>query len=187
MCISTPPRRARSRRSLRARNRWLRPRDEWVNCMRDRLGAENCTLAVELRKDGSFVGRASLAKTFLRTWQSVDIEWEMRILIARKFWSRGFGREVASILIRAGFALAEVTSIVAVVDPENAASRNLMDNLGFQYVDQKSSPGHWDDKHMIFRLTKPIWNDGTRRCSGRPVLSVARMTQANTTFRVKDR
>jgi [ribosomal protein S5]-alanine N-acetyltransferase len=119
----------------------LRPRDEWVNCMRDRLGAENCTLAVELRKDGSFVGRASLAKTFLRTWQSVDIEWEMRILIARKFWSRGFGREVAGILIRAGFALAEVTSIVAVVDPENAASRNLMDNLGFQYVDQKSSPG----------------------------------------------
>jgi RimJ/RimL family protein N-acetyltransferase len=134
-----------------------RPMDEWTNCMRDRLGPENCTLAIELIKNGSFVGRASIGtKTIVKAPPpTVDIECELQILVVRKYWGKHFGREVARSLIEACFALVDVSSIVAIVDPEHAASRKLMDIFGFQYVDQKSSPGSWDDKHMVFRLTKP--------------------------------
>jgi RimJ/RimL family protein N-acetyltransferase len=130
--------------------------DEWTNCMRDTLGAENCALAIELIKDSSFVGRASIGTKIVvkDPPPSVDTECELQVLIARKYWGKGFGQEVATDLIRTCFASADVSSIVAVIDPENAASRKLMDKLGFQYVDQKSSPGSWDNKHMIFRLTR---------------------------------
>jgi [ribosomal protein S5]-alanine N-acetyltransferase len=84
-----------------------------------------------------------------------EVEWEIQVLIARKYWGKGFGREAANELIGAAFTLPEVTSVVAVVHPENAASRKLMANLGFQYDDKKSAPGCWDDNHIIFRLTRP--------------------------------
>jgi [ribosomal protein S5]-alanine N-acetyltransferase len=122
------------------------------------LRAGDGPLIIELNEDGSFAGRASLAKTDLvttsRPWG--EIEWEIQVLIARKYWCKGFGREVVSALTGVAFTVPEITSVIAVVDPENAASRNLVDYLGFQYDDRKSSPGRWDDNHMIFRLTKPL-------------------------------
>ncbi|HEV7910718.1 MAG TPA: GNAT family N-acetyltransferase [Methylocella sp.] len=134
------------------------PRDEWISFGRAELGAETCPLAIALNEDGSFVGRASLLIKHipLAPGGSFLDGWELQVLIARKYWCKGFGREVASELIGVAFALQEVTSVVAVVHPENTASRKLMDNLGFQYAGQKSSPGCWDDKHIIFRLIKPI-------------------------------
>jgi ribosomal-protein-alanine N-acetyltransferase len=144
-----------------------RPRVECISLMRAKLGAETCPLAIVLNEDASFVGRALLAKTRLTTisqplWK---IEWEIQVLIARKYWCKGFGREVASELIGVAFALSEVTSVVAIVHPENAASRKLMDNLGFRYDGQNSSQTwdpvggkyvrEWDHEHMIFRLARP--------------------------------
>ncbi|MFZ3328122.1 MAG: GNAT family N-acetyltransferase [Methylocella sp.] len=134
-----------------------RPRDECISLMRAILGAETCPLAIVLNEDARYVGRALLAMTRLTTTSQPlwKIEWEVQVLIARKYWYQCFGQEVVNELIRVAFALREVSSVVAVVDPENKRSRKLMDNLGFQYVDQKSSPGSWDDKHLVFRLTKP--------------------------------
>jgi ribosomal-protein-alanine N-acetyltransferase len=135
------------------------PKDEWMRPMRDRLGADTCALAIILNDDGSFVG-SSLGVTCCTTTSSdselqIESEIEIQVLIARRFWGNGFGRDAVSELIRAAFELQEVTSIVAVVDPENTASRKLMDNLGFQHDGQKSSPGCWDDNHIIFRLARP--------------------------------
>lgn len=137
-----------------------RSRDEWLSLMRDKLGAETCAFAIALNEDGSFVGRASLGMSCRATTSSgsgyqIESEIEIQVLIARRFWGKGFGREVVSELIRAAFELQEVTSVIAVVHPENMASRKLMDDLGFQHDGQKSSPGCWDDGNMIFRLTKP--------------------------------
>jgi Acetyltransferase (GNAT) domain len=101
-----------------------------------------------------------------RVWERkcLRVEIEIQVLIARKFWSKGFGREAVSELIRAAFELQEVTSVVAVVDPENTKSRRLMDNLGFECVGRKCSQNWdsvankylhgWDHQHMIFRLAR---------------------------------
>jgi [ribosomal protein S5]-alanine N-acetyltransferase len=145
-----------------------RPRDECIRLMQSILGAETCPLVIELNEDGSFVGSASLARTFLATTSPGAVwpnEWEIKVLIARKFWGNGFGREAASKLIISAFTLQEVTSVVSVVDPENTASRKLMDNLGFQCVGRKCSQTldpvggkyvkGWDHEHMIFRLARP--------------------------------
>jgi RimJ/RimL family protein N-acetyltransferase len=135
----------------------LRARDECMSLMRLKLGSETCPLSIVMNEDASFVGRALLAKTRLTITSRPlwEIEWEIQVLIARKYWGQGFGQEVVNELIRCAFALPEITSVVAVVDPNNVASQKLMENIGFQYVDKKSSPGSWDDNHMVFRLTKP--------------------------------
>lgn len=136
----------------------LRLKDEWITPMRARLGEETCPFAIVLNQDASFVGRALLAKSGLTTTSRPlwEIEWEIQVLIARQNWGKGFGREAACELIKVAFSSPEVTSVVAVVDPNNIASRELMDNLGFQHDGQKSSPGNWDDNHMVFRLDKRI-------------------------------
>lgn len=142
--------------------------DEFISHGRKSLRAEAGPLIIELNEDGSFVGKASLAKTCLETtspgamWQT---EWEIQVLIAKLFWGEGFGREAVSELVSAAFALREVTSVVAVVDPEHKPSRKLMDNLGFQCVGRKCSLTwdpigrkflqNWDHEHMIFRLAQP--------------------------------
>lgn len=135
----------------------LRPRDECVSLMRLKLGSETCPLSIVMNEDASFVGRALLAKTRLTITSRPlwEIEWEIQVLIARKYWGQGLGKEVVNELIRGAFALPEITSVVAVVDPNNVASQKLMENLGFHYVDKKSSPGSWDNNHMVFLLTKP--------------------------------
>jgi [ribosomal protein S5]-alanine N-acetyltransferase len=131
--------------------------DEFISHGHETLTAGAGPLIIELNEDGSFVGKASLAKNALKTTSQPlgKNEWEIQVLIARKYWGPGFGEEVVNELIRAAFALEEITSVIAVVHPENAASRKLMDKLSFQHDDQKSSPGRWDDNHMVFRFTKP--------------------------------
>ncbi|MGA3342955.1 MAG: GNAT family N-acetyltransferase [Methylocella sp.] len=135
-----------------------RPRDEWLNLLRAKLGAENCPLIIELNEDGSFVGRASFAKTMLQTTSHATplLEgWKIEVLIGRNFWSRGFGNEVANSLIKVAFEFQDVTSIVSVVHPENQASLRLMTALGFENLGTKISSS-LDHGHVVFHLERPI-------------------------------
>lgn len=132
-----------------------RPRDEWLHRAQEMLGAESCPLAILLGQDESFVGRASLDKIGFAPSppdRVRDRECELEILIARNYWGGGLGYDTANALIRAGFASDCVASIVAVVDPDNAASLNLVIRLGFEFVGLKDSPDRWDHQHKRFRL-----------------------------------
>ena len=58
---------------------------------------------------------------------------EFEIIIAKKFWGRGLGREAATLMIPAAFSELNAKAIRAEVHPENKASLALLDRFGFKY------------------------------------------------------
>jgi RimJ/RimL family protein N-acetyltransferase len=123
-----------------------RPRNEWIAGMRKQLQSWTGQLAVEVRSSRAFAGRARLD----------TLHWELQVLIGRTFWGKGFGREVAELLIRDAFDYMHAPAIFAVVHPDNTASRNLIAALGFESAGIKTSDA-WDDRHLIFTLQRQAY------------------------------
>ena len=74
---------------------------------------------------------------------------QIQVLIAKKYWSQGIGREVTELLMRVAFDGLKAASVVAIVDPNNKASLSLIKGLGFAHVSTKQSD-RWDNGHYVF-------------------------------------
>ena len=61
-------------------------------------------------------------------------EVEVGYGLARRAWGRGFATEAARASLRYGFEHIGLTRIVAVVNPENLASRRVIEKLGLTYL-----------------------------------------------------
>lgn len=59
---------------------------------------------------------------------------ELGCHLRRTFWSQHLGREAAAAVISHGFANLGVRSIIAGHHPENIASRQFLEHLGFHYT-----------------------------------------------------
>lgn len=102
--------------------------EQIVERVRQRIGADHGPLGwwlVEGRADGAFHGVAAL----LPMPEGGDIELAYRF--ARASWGRGIATEAASALVVHAFAAAGLERLVAVTFPENAASRRVLEKLGF--------------------------------------------------------
>jgi ribosomal-protein-alanine N-acetyltransferase len=126
-----------------------RPREQWIAGMRKHLDQ---SLALTVKSTGDFVGSATLTLPGLPSSDS-----ELRVLIARPYWGRCYGREVSRLLIKAAFEDLGACSVVAIVHPANRASLDLCEALGFRFVEIKQN-GTWDKGHHRFELPKRSWN-----------------------------
>ena len=61
-------------------------------------------------------------------------EVEIGYAIAKKFWRMGFATEAAEALLRYAFTHIKPDKITAVAEPENTASRRVMEKLGMKFV-----------------------------------------------------
>lgn len=139
----------------------LRPQTEWITEAR-RLLPKIRTLAVIETASGRFAGRASL---------DYEAPWEVVVVIAKRYWGCGFGRDVSNTLIDAAFRYYHADYVTTVVHPENRASLRLVEELGFHYVRKRSSPGDWQDGHLVFQLLRsassPVFTASSSQ-TGRP-------------------
>jgi RimJ/RimL family protein N-acetyltransferase len=122
------------------------PREEWIAGMRRNL---DLLLCVTVKATGDFAGRASLTQPGLPSEEA-----GLQVLIARQYWGFGFGREASQLLIDAAFEHLGARSVVAVVHPDNRASRDMCERLGFCCVGTKQYPTgqeKWDNGHLIFK------------------------------------
>jgi ribosomal-protein-alanine N-acetyltransferase len=60
----------------------------------------------------------------------------------KPFWGQGYATELAAAWLRYGFEEARLARIVAVADPENTASRHVMEKLGMKYEKNVMHYGH---------------------------------------------
>lgn len=130
------------------------PRDEWIaNGKRMLLTLD--VLAIEAKSDSAFAGRATLARKInpsdLQNYFDNSIHWELQIVIAKKYWGRRFGEEVARALIDSAFTEPMTASICAIVHPDNQASRSLVSELRF-VLDSDGSQSQ--PEHLKFVLTR---------------------------------
>ena len=105
-----------------------RSAEETARRARERLVADHGLAgwwAIEGRDDGAFHGLGLL----LPMPDGVDVEVGYRL--ARASWGRGIATEAASALIGYAFATLGLPKVVAVVYPDNRASRRVLDKLGF--------------------------------------------------------
>jgi RimJ/RimL family protein N-acetyltransferase len=95
----------------------------------------------------TFLGRGGLRHVALDTGDEVEIGWAF----IPEVWSRGFATELARESIRVGFEVLGLDELVSFALPTNAASRRVMEKVGFEY----ERDGVWAGlAHVFYRLRR---------------------------------
>jgi RimJ/RimL family protein N-acetyltransferase len=117
--------------------------------------------AVELRRDGSFLGFIGLnVPSFEALFMPcVEIGWRL----AAEHWGQGLATEGASQLTRYAFEILQLDGLVSFTVPANARSRRVMEKLGMQHDPAEDfdhprlPPGHPLRRHVLYRLHRSAW------------------------------
>ena len=122
------------------------PKDEWVDGMRQLMQSPLAVLPFTIldKESGDFVGRTTISD------KDSDGVWEIQILIAKQYWGKRLGREVCELVMSALYRDLGAKSVIAVVDPNNKASRALVEAFGFMHIGVNRTD-RWDDGHLIYR------------------------------------
>ncbi len=82
---------------------------------------------------------------------AVDYEVEVGYLLLKSAWGRGIATEAARCMVEFGFEVAQLPEIVAVIDDENQASRNVLNKLGFREMGERRA---YAETCVGFRITQ---------------------------------
>ncbi len=78
-------------------------------------------------------------------------ETEIGYLLARPFWGQGYATEVARASLRFGFERSGLDHLIALVHPENGASRRVIEKCGLVYQNRLSL---WGIELLRYRLDR---------------------------------
>jgi ribosomal-protein-alanine N-acetyltransferase len=78
-------------------------------------------------------------------------ETEVGFLLDRPFWGKGYATEAALASLRFGFEHCELDHTIALVHPENHASRRVIEKCGMEVVDSLTL---WGIELMRFQIIK---------------------------------
>ena len=81
------------------------------------------------RATGAFVGRGGLRHVTLEDTPEIEVTYAL----AQAAWGQGYATEIASASLDVGVRQLGLTDIVAFAEPENRASRRVMEKVGFTY------------------------------------------------------
>jgi [ribosomal protein S5]-alanine N-acetyltransferase len=101
---------------------------KWVRNNQERYKNDGYGLwAVCLKKNGEIIGDCGLTK------QEVDgkIEVEIGYHINKKYWSKGYGTEVAKACKEYGFNKLDLKKLICIIDPRNTPSSRVAEKIGF--------------------------------------------------------
>ena len=90
--------------------------------------------SVELKATGEFIGWTGFKRMVERVNGHIN-HLDFGYRHARKFWRQGYGYEAARAALDYGIETLGFRDIFAMTDVENAASRRLLEKLGFQFVE----------------------------------------------------
>ncbi len=105
--------------------------------------------AIEVIPEHVLAGRTSLSKVKDAPLGTFELE----IVIAKSFWGRCLGRQVATALIHYVFSDQRAIAVIAEVHPENQASLRLLEAFKFVYTGRKN-----ENQHLIYELNRPTHN-----------------------------
>ncbi len=120
--------------------------------------------AIERRLDGRLIGACG----FGHHWGAEEVGY----WIGRPYWSHGYATEALRRLLRLAFRTVGLDSVTAEVLPENAASRRVVEKLGFlpEGTSERHLPARGASRRLErLRLTRADWE---RAWAARPMLLV---------------
>jgi len=96
-------------------------------------------------RTGVAVGRGGLHRTFVAGREEVEVGWA----VTPERWGEGLGTEMGAAALEVAFGALALREVVAFTLPHNAASRRVMDKLGFTFELETDYKG-WP--HVLYRL-----------------------------------
>ncbi|MBJ7537340.1 GNAT family N-acetyltransferase [Marinomonas transparens] len=118
--------------------------------------------AVELKDTGEFIGFVGLnrkdATSGIPNSPLIEIGWRL----SPEHWGKGYATEAAHKALEFAFNELEVKQVYAFTTVTNARSRQVMDSIGMQDMQQdfshpKLDPEHPLAQHCLYKLTKEQW------------------------------
>jgi RimJ/RimL family protein N-acetyltransferase len=117
--------------------------------------------AVEITGEQSFIGFIGLAMPSFNAefTPCVEIGWRL----APEYWGQGFATEGAREMVRYGFEVIGLESVVSLTVPGNIRSRRVMEKLGMTHESRddfehpKLPEGHALRDHVLYRLSRSKW------------------------------
>jgi len=121
----------------------------WINWINGRYNLEdpNIVLAIELKEKKICIGVVGVAPK-----AEINNEIEILFAVSDEYQGRGYATEGAKALIDWVFKNINIESISAIVKPENIASKKVIENLGYQYIDTQVLP--YDGQMCSFNYYK---------------------------------
>lgn len=101
-----------------------------------------------IEMSGRIVGACGLRLKKRKPWEA-----EMGYILRRDLWGRGLMTEAVNLLLDFGFGELELHRICATHDPDNLASKRVMEKVGMQYEgrhreDMRTNKGEWRDSEL---------------------------------------
>jgi RimJ/RimL family protein N-acetyltransferase len=115
------------------------------------------TFAVELLEKHSFIGFIGLSiPSFDAPFMpAVEVGWRL----AFNYWGRGFATEGANTVVRHGFEMLGLDSLVSFTVPANRRSRRVMEKIGMtrdpcdDFDHPRLPEGHPLRRHVLYRIS----------------------------------
>ena len=104
--------------------------ESWIRLISSRWEKENLGFCAIIEKQsGVFLGWCGI-------WILPETgEIELGYAIAKQFWNQGFATEAASVFLRYAFEVLNAERVIAVTEPDNLASRRVMEKLGMRFAE----------------------------------------------------
>lgn len=84
--------------------------------------------ATILKENRKFIGRSGLLPWTIEGREEVEVAYA----IAREFWGRGLGTEIARGILQYGFEKLGLRRLISLIDPDNAASQKVAQKIGMR-------------------------------------------------------
>ncbi|MDH5448240.1 MAG: GNAT family N-acetyltransferase [Candidatus Bathyarchaeota archaeon] len=113
------------------------------------------TLAITLKGENKLIGSCDVCVA-----SSENKEGWLGYCLNRHFWRKGYAAETAKALLEFGFKQLALHRIFAKVDPDNIASRNVLEKIGMLYEghlrEHKWAKGEWRDS-LLYAMLENEW------------------------------
>jgi ribosomal-protein-alanine N-acetyltransferase len=86
--------------------------------------------AITDKKKKSLLGRCGL--NLITETSEVEVDF----VLAKDCWGNGYATEAAKAALAYGFGILKLDRIIALVKPDNIASRRVIEKIGMQYIQQ---------------------------------------------------
>ena len=103
-------------------------------------------LAVVERDSGALIGDGGL-----HPLGGVGPDVELGYTLARRAWGKGYATELGLALVEYAFGVIDVPRVVAQVEPENTASRNVLTKLGMTERETRTAYGR---PHLLYSVER---------------------------------
>ncbi len=106
--------------------------------------------AITKKDDDSLLGRCGL------NYIPNTLEVEIDFIIATNYWNNGYATEASKAALFYGFKILKLDKIIALLKPENTASRKVIEKVGMRY---KKNAVYWNILCAKYEILKTEYNE----------------------------